>query len=295
MKLEDRRRAGGPRRAGFTLLELLAVIFIIAIVAAILMPSINRTGDRADRVKCGSNLRQIGQAILLYSNENKGAYPRTLYVPGAPLTFSEDKTDGSTPRDPFGAKGQPGKVGDNDVLAAMFLLIRTQDITSEVFVCPTSNAEKDTFGTGGGANAMTKTSFTDWRKNLSYSLANPYPSQAAVDVGYRWNSTLGAEFAVAADVNPGVGGKYDVTAVDENSGARDMQKANSPNHLGAGENVLYGDGHVEFNMNPFCGTKRDCIYTVAGGTPQAPTTTSQTVVVGSPAWAGDSVLLPAAK
>jgi prepilin-type processing-associated H-X9-DG protein len=272
----------------------LAVIFIIAIVAAILMPSINRTGDRADRVKCGSNLRQIGQAILLYSNENKGAYPRTFYVPGAPLTFSEDKTDGSAPRDPFGDKGLPGKVGDNDVNAAMFLLIRTQDITSEVFVCPDSNAEKDLFGGATGANAMNKTSFTDWRKNLSYSLANPYPTKAAVEAGYRWNSTLGAEFAVAGDVNPGVGGGYDVTAVTENSGAKDMQKANSSNHQGAGENVLYGDGHVEFQQNPFCGTKRDCIYTVGGGTPEVPTTTGKTVV-GSPTWAGDSVLLPALK
>jgi prepilin-type processing-associated H-X9-DG protein len=105
---------------------------------------------------------------------------------------------------------------------------------------------------------------------------------------------VGAEFAVAADVNPGVGGGYDVTAVNENSKASDMQKANSPNHQGAGENVLYGDGHVEFQQNPFCGTKRDCIYTVAGGTPQVPTTTSKTVV-GSPTWAGDSVLLPAVK
>ena len=43
--------------------------------------------------------------------------------------------------DPF---KQPGPQ-DNDVTAAMFLLLRTQDITSEVFTCPCSNAEKDTF------------------------------------------------------------------------------------------------------------------------------------------------------
>src|SRR5687768_12352786 len=100
MKLDYRRRGSrGRRRAGgFTLLELLAVIFIIAIVTAILLPTVHRTrGDSAVRVKCGSNLRQIGQAILLYSNENKGAYPRTFYVPGAPLAFSEDKSDGSAP------------------------------------------------------------------------------------------------------------------------------------------------------------------------------------------------------
>src|SRR3954451_3058104 len=110
MKLDYRRRGSGQRRAGFTLLELLAVIFIIAIVAAILLPTMHTTRRGGhERVRCGSNLRQIGQAILLYSNENKGAYPRTSSVPGAPLTSSEDASDGSAARDPFGDKGLPGK------------------------------------------------------------------------------------------------------------------------------------------------------------------------------------------
>jgi prepilin-type processing-associated H-X9-DG protein len=76
-----------------------------------------------------------------------------------------------------------------------------------------------------------------------------------------------------------------------------MQKANSPNHQGAGENVLYGDGHVEFQQNPFCGTKRDCVYTVAGGNATTPTTTSNVSPAGGnaqPLWAGDSVLIPTA-
>jgi prepilin-type processing-associated H-X9-DG protein len=141
---------------------------------------------------------------------------------------------------------------------------------------------------------MNKTAFTDWRKNMSYSLANPYPANAVVEAGYKWNNTLGAEFAVAADINPGVGDGYDVTLPTENSSSKDMQKANSPNHQGGGQNVLYGDGHVEFQQNPFCGAKRDCIYTVAGTANGQPTTTSKTVV-GSPTWAGDSVLLPALK
>jgi prepilin-type N-terminal cleavage/methylation domain-containing protein/prepilin-type processing-associated H-X9-DG protein len=302
MKLDYRRRAAGrPRRAGFTLLELLAVLFIIAIVVSVLLPTMHKTrrGDGSGRIKCGSNLRQIGQAILLYSNENKGAYPRTFYVPGAPLAFSDDASDGSVVRDPFGLKGVPGRVPDNDVMAAMFLLIRTQDITSEVFVCPNSNAEKDVYGSAAGANAQNKSSFTKWRTNNSYSLANPYPDKT-VGVGpqrpdgYRWNSMLGAEFAVAADVNPGVGDGYDVTKVTDTSSAKDMMRVNSPNHQGAGQNVLYGDGHVEFQQNAFCGTKRDHIYTVAGNANGEPTTTSKTVV-GSPSWAGDSVLLPPLK
>src|SRR3984885_14390424 len=75
------------RTKGFTLVELLVVMRIIALLISILLPSLNRARETANRVKCASNLRQIGQAILLYSNENHGAYPRTLYAGGAkPIT-----------------------------------------------------------------------------------------------------------------------------------------------------------------------------------------------------------------
>ena len=291
MKLLNRRRDRG--RSAFTLLELLAVIFIIAIVAAILFPTINRTHDGSNRVKCGSNIRQIGQALMLYANENKGNYPRTFYKAGAPLVFSSDATNTGNARDPFGDKGLPGTVAENDVTAAIFLLIRTQDITPEVFVCPDSNLDKDTYGSAPGISAQSKTSFTDWRKHLSYSFANFYPSEAAVKAGYKLNAATGAEFATAADMNPGVGDGYDVTVPNEKSSTARMQKANSRNHQGQGENVLYGDGHAEFVQNPFCGTKRDNIYTVSGST-DGSVTTSKTVT-GSPVWAGDSVLLPALK
>jgi prepilin-type N-terminal cleavage/methylation domain-containing protein/prepilin-type processing-associated H-X9-DG protein len=283
-------------RKGFTLVELLVVIGIIALLISILLPSLNRARETANRVKCGSNLRQIGQAILLYSNENKGAYPRTIYNAGTTaLSFHTDGgTGGSVAVDPFKSTSPNWVANINDPVMAMFLLIRTQDITAEVFVCPSSNDEKDNYGTAAGSNAQNRGSFSD-KKNFSYSLANPYPTTTAVNNGYRWNSTLGAEFAVAADINPGNDNGYNVSVATELSSAKDMQKANSPNHQGAGENVLYGDGHVEFQQNPFCGTKRDCIYTNSGST-DGSATTSKTdpaqVANQAPTWAGDSVLLP---
>jgi prepilin-type processing-associated H-X9-DG protein len=286
-------RMGGRGRSAFTLLELLVVILIIIIVASILWPTIHRTHDGSDRVKCAANLKQIGLAIQLYCNENKGAYPRTSYVAGVAPIWSNDASDGGTPRDPFGAHGLPGKVADNDVTAALFLLVRTQDITTEVFVCPNSVQDKDILGSFAGASAANKTSFSDWRKNLSYSYVNPYPDGEAVKLGYKVNATVGAEIAIAADMNPGIGDNYDVTFPTEKSSASDLKKANSRNHQGAGQNVLYGDGHVDWQQNSFCGMKRDNIYTVSGST-DGSLTTSKTVV-GSPKWQGDSVLLPVSK
>jgi prepilin-type processing-associated H-X9-DG protein len=49
-----------------------------ALLVSIMLPSLNRARETANRVKCGSNMRQIGMAILLYSNENRGKYPPDL-------------------------------------------------------------------------------------------------------------------------------------------------------------------------------------------------------------------------
>jgi len=48
--------------------------------------------------------------------------------------------------------------------------------------------------------------------------------------------------------------------VTSTSSSKDMKFGNSNNHDKDGQNVLYGDGHVEFQSNPFCGTQRDNIF-----------------------------------
>jgi len=70
----------GKRRA-FTLIELLVVIAIIAILAAILFPVYAKVKERARRVVCTSNLRQIGFAIKLYQDDYE-QYPLYLVNPG---------------------------------------------------------------------------------------------------------------------------------------------------------------------------------------------------------------------
>src|SRR6266446_6396665 len=77
-------------RRGFTLVELLVVIALIAVLIAILLPSLLRAKESANRVKCSSNLRQIGMAERMYAIDNKGQYPRTCMTSdeAAPIYFT---------------------------------------------------------------------------------------------------------------------------------------------------------------------------------------------------------------
>ncbi len=85
------------RSAAFTLVELLTVIAIIGILAAILIPTISSMRRTARNTKCAANLREWGRAILLYAGENKGRYQFDGWasVPSGPympyLTQSNDQ------------------------------------------------------------------------------------------------------------------------------------------------------------------------------------------------------------
>lgn len=260
-----------PRRKGLALVELLTVVAILLLLLGIVIPMFLEARERSNRFCCQNNLRAIGQALLAYASENKGRLPATT-DPGTLLNLPASTAD--TADEPF----LTGSARPDNVSAAIFHLIRRYDLSPRLFVCPNTDAVSDTLA---GLPLQTRTTFTDPKRNLSYSMQNPYASSTMTDALRRFRAAK-PDFVIMADLNPGIRGEdNNVLAVTPTSPTEQMRWGNSNNHSKRGQNVLYADGRVEFADNPFVGVDGDNIYTTRNNT-----------ILDYPVDPDDNILLP---
>ncbi|MCU0793273.1 MAG: prepilin-type N-terminal cleavage/methylation domain-containing protein [Opitutaceae bacterium] len=195
MKTPNRR---GAKRA-FTLIELLTVIAIIGILAAILIPTVGAVRKRALKSQCASNLRQLGTAVNLYINDNKQRLPNGTDQNANLQWLSTDHRDafknyGMT-FEMFYCRGNPTYMDANMTTANREKIGGNGIPIGYVYLPGTSYTAKDQFG----RDIPSKYRETRLSK-VTYRLI-------AADLNRKWNSDF-AGGVNHADNNSPIGGNH---------------------------------------------------------------------------------------
>jgi prepilin-type N-terminal cleavage/methylation domain-containing protein len=238
------KRASHPRpaiaRAGFTLVELLVVIGIVALLIALLMPSLLRAREAANRVACASNLQQWGLAAHTFAAENKGLFPHCfLHLAGLPypVFLNTDSAGRSVP----GYSNDDWTWRYGITYEKLFRYGLGRDV--RLRKCPSFEEEllPDRFlDAGWGTVRIADYIYVGGLKasELNTAVWGPMDNWGPHEPAVRLGEKDGARHVLAADevsYSPPGWSKY---TWKSNHG---MARNSRPKF----QNVLYGDGHVE--------------------------------------------------
>lgn len=244
------------QRLAFTLVELLTVVAIIGVLAAIVIGSVSKIRDSARRSQCSSNLRQLGAAFNLYAADNRGVYPAPRLITESQMPAPYTKTNpppwANPSLDNWQAEVSRYVVRDQSVGA-----IKANDASTNIAHCPSydllfsdPNMLKSTVyrSAGYGMNV-----------NINVGGSNLNTNFGATDAGGKTISVPGISrrFPAAAVNHPaktvlaGDSSDYHLgfdtvtwTVVTGDPGKPDGYVSGAPYRHGSAANYLYVDGHI---------------------------------------------------
>jgi type II secretory pathway pseudopilin PulG len=251
------------------------VVAIIALLISILLPSLQRARELSKRTVCAANVRGIGQACKIYSNED----PEDLF-PLIPYDATKTQFSYTT------QVGQSRLILTNtssqsaSTTRCLWLLVRGVtggSVTVKQFRCPSSDDAVD--------DTEDLVRYYDFKgyTTVSYGYQVPYGAQNQTRPSENIDIRMGLIADKGPFSGPGAAVQYGtVTDAPANNfqpnGAMYPQNPtekkqiekwipfNSPNHggraNGEGQNVLFGDSHVSFERRPIVGVDEDNIYAV---------------------------------
>jgi prepilin-type N-terminal cleavage/methylation domain-containing protein len=244
------------RRKGFALVELLVVVAVIALLLAILVPTLSRARSGMHRAKCASNLREIARAMVAYAsagNLHRGTQPYALPSVGPESDEWGDMVQGNPGCFWLMLTGrQPDDTPRTEV--------RRSWIQPAVLLCPAMSAQ--------GATAPQLTDgqllWNDERKSYCYSYLSQAPFQ---DGGQPYDATsvelAPSNLIILADRNPRIAD----ADLGQNSPPLTNEKGrNSRSHGGEGQNAVSINQSVSWMTTPEDPADGgDNIYAAEGG------------------------------
>jgi len=260
------------KRRGFTLIELLVVVAIIALLIAILLPSLGRAREQANRTTCQANVGGMSKAMAVYAADNNDSYPVIVALPTGLASNGLGPTPipGTVQTDANQAitwMFQNTTAGNAGIYSNMWVMALQGSVSPKGFQCKsdqtgvvpasltyTANSVNNyfvNFNNSAGAGAT-----TDNGRSCSYSFTYPWNASGVYGL---WRNNTDASAPLISDVAPKNASTLNGVATNTTKGYD--RTGNSLTHNRDGQNVGFGDGHADFTKNTAVGQNQDNIFT----------------------------------